>query len=117
MNPPILREAVTTIRHVQVTATAQKFIYTDAHRRFVLVQNLSTTESVEISSTQGSGGEMIPPTGARLIDAPNTNELWMRNPNNNNSVTVVIEEVSGYSPWEIRVLSALETIANAVRRP
>ena len=107
----LLRDSVTTIRRVVATSTAQKFVYQDPDRRFVLLQNLDDAESVEICSSQNAAGELIPPTGARLIDQASSNELWIRNPNNNNPVTVCIEEVIGYNPWEIRVCNALENIA------
>ena len=87
-------------------------MYQDDNRRYYLVQNLDAVESIILITDQSGGlGELIGPTGAKIVDMPTTSPLWARNPANANKVNVAVEEIIGYSPYEIRTLRALESMA------
>ena len=109
--------ATTIVRNVRVGAVPVQLLFRDADRRYYLVQNPSTTDSIKVTSTQAGGtGQIIGPTGAKIVDVAAINELWASNVTGATEINVSVEEVRGYTPYEIRTLMALETIAAAMAK-
>ncbi len=104
--------ATTIVRTVRVGALPVQLLFRDADRRYYLVQNPSAVDSIKVTSTQaGTLGQIIGPTGAKIVDVAAINELWASNITSVNELNISVEEVRGYTPYEIRSLMALETIA------
>lgn len=109
LNP--LPLAATNVRVAVVGDVAQQLIFPNPDRRFYLIQNQDAVDSIELTSVQGgSVGQIIGPTGAKIVDAPSTNAVWARNITSAAGIRVTVEEIVGYSPYEIRLLNALETL-------
>lgn len=116
MNDKSLPLATPIVRSVRVGDAPVRLMYRDIHRRFYLVQNPSTTDSIKITSTQAGEGQIIGPTGAKIVDVAAINELWASNITSATEISVSVEEIRGYTPYEIRTLEALEKIAAVLTR-
>lgn len=105
--------ANTTVVVRLIGDVAEQLFFNEPHRVFYLVQNQDTVESILVTTDQGGGdvGQIIGPSGAKVIDLPCPNALWARNPNNANKARVSVEQIIGYSPLQLRELAALEKMA------
>lgn len=95
----------TAVRQALVNNVWQQLLFQNPHRRFYLIQNLSTVEYLLIATQEDADQhQLLPPTGAKLIDCPSETTLYAMNPNNANIIPVAIEEIMGYTPWEQAML-------------
>lgn len=114
-----LPPATTSVRTALVSDIASRLLFRESNRRFYLVQNQSGADSLLVTSVQNGTvgmGQIIGPTGAKIVDAPAINELWARNITSANQITVTVEEIVGYSPFEIRLLAAMERVAELLEK-
>lgn len=114
MHLPLLPPAKTTIRTATVGNTEYtQLLSAEDHRQFYLLQNLSSVNSVRIGSTsRPEYGEILGPSVAKIVDISALTQIWAicTNPAAGQQAQVAVEEIIGYSPWQLRVLDALEGI-------
>jgi hypothetical protein len=118
---PPMPEGVTTIRPVSIAPgkTSVPLLFQNAHRQFYLVQNLSTTDELAITSVQGNtGAQIIGPSGAKIVDIPSNTTLWgvNNNPASPNGILVNVEEIIGYTPIQLYQLAVLVDIADSLQK-
>ena len=107
----MLRQRQVQTRVINVNGAPVKMIMPNQDRVFVLIQNQSSVESIQVSFSQNSTfGLTIGPSGAFLIDHSDGSEIWARNPANNNNVSVGLFEILGLNAYENASLTQLENI-------
>ena len=110
----------TTVRPAYVTINNTILLSNNANRRFYLIQNQSTTDSIKIYTSQSTSfGQVIPPTGAKLIDCASERQLWAQNitraAGDLTPAIVSLEEIVGYTPYELAMLTCLVSIDESLQ--